>query len=78
MEAACFSKSPSSFDKYLPTGSWRRIVAKSDKVYARTVWYAAGAVGKIEETDIRLQYYVRQQIAAFGRQMESVCFFESF
>jgi hypothetical protein len=69
MEAACSSESPGSFDKYLPTESWRRIVAKSDKVYDRTVWYAAGAVHKFGEIDIRLQYYVRQQIAAFGRQM---------
>jgi hypothetical protein len=78
MEAAFSSESPGSFVKYLPTESWRRIVAKDDKVDARTVWYAAGAVCKIGEIDICLQYYFRQQIAAFRGQMESVGFFESF
>jgi len=78
MEAACSSESPSSFVKCLPTECWRRLVAKNDKADAWTVWFAAGAVGEIGEIDISLQCYVREQIEAFRRHMESVCFFESF
>jgi hypothetical protein len=47
MEAAWSSELPGSFVKYLPTEEWSRIVAKSDKVDVRTVWYAAGAVLKL-------------------------------
>jgi len=78
MEAACSSESPGSFVKCLTTECSERIVAKNDKADVRAVWYAAGAVRKIGEIDIRLQYYVRQRLAAFRRHTESVCFFESF
>lgn len=35
MEAACSSESPDGFVKYFPIESWRRIVAKNDKVDAQ-------------------------------------------